>query len=71
MRWWRRHHDERERARERAHARADEALAQTDAQLQEARERDAHGWGLADRIRQMRDRNHLGEAIEDAIRGER
>lgn len=53
---------------EQGHARADEAAATTERKLAESRRKDADGERLADRIREMRERNHLAEAIADALR---
>lgn len=64
MRWWRRNRrDEQE-----GHARADRALRRADAAYEATRRRDEQGRRLADRIREMRERNHLAEAIEHALR---
>lgn len=62
MRWpWQQHPDDGERAR------ADEALERATERLEETRRRDEAGHRLAARIRTMRDRNHLAEAIERAL----
>ncbi|MCP9947290.1 DUF7620 family protein [Actinomadura madurae] len=63
MRWpWKQTHpDDGEQAR------ADEALERTSEGLAETRRRDEAGYRLAERIRAMRERNHLAEAIEKAL----
>lgn len=64
MRWPRpwRHRDHE------AHERADEALRESSARRAETERRDRTFLPKADRIRQMRERNHLAEAIEAALR---
>jgi hypothetical protein len=62
MRWPWRHRDEQ------GHARADAALERTREKREASRRKDAAGARLADRIRQMREANHLAEAIERALR---
>ncbi|WP_242890827.1 DUF7620 family protein [Actinomadura litoris] len=62
MRWpWQRQPDETERAR------AELALERTSERLEETRRRDEAGHRLAERIRQMRQRNHLSDAISRAF----
>lgn len=62
MRWPWRHRDDA------GHERADEALRQTAERREEQQERDDKFLPLADRIRRMRERNHLAEAVERALR---
>lgn len=65
MRWpWRNRNDG---AHE--HERADEALRRTSRRRAEQEERDEAFLPVADRIREMRRRNHLAEAVEQALRG--
>lgn len=62
MKWpWHRH-DQGE------HERAEEALRRTRGRRQEQERRDDRFLPVADRIRRMRERNHLAEAIESALR---
>lgn len=63
MRWRRRHtgRDERER-------RAEQALQETRERAEDTRQRDARARRLAETIRAMRERNHLAEAVEAALR---
>lgn len=63
MRWPWRHRDDG------AHERADEALRRTSRRREEQEERDEAFLPVADRIREMRRRNHLAEAVEQALRG--
>lgn len=51
------------------HERADEALRRTSRRREEQEERDGAFLPVADRIRRMRERNHLAEAVERALRG--
>lgn len=53
------------------HDRAEEALRRTARRREEQQERDEGFLPLADRIRRMRERNHLAEAVEQALRGGR
>ncbi|NEA22597.1 DUF7620 family protein [Actinomadura bangladeshensis] len=48
-------------------ARAEAALERTSERLEETRRRDEAGHRLAEKIRAMRERNHLAEAIERAL----
>jgi hypothetical protein len=51
-----------------AHDRAEEALRRTSRRREEQEQRDDAFLPLADRIREMRERNHLAESIEAALR---
>jgi hypothetical protein len=63
MRWpW----DHREQAEQ--EQRAEQALKETKKRVAETRQRDARARHLAETIRQMRQRNHLAEAVEAALR---
>lgn len=62
MRWPWRHRDEA------GHDRAEEALRKTAERRAEQRHRDEGFLPVADRIREMRRRNHLAEAVEAALR---
>lgn len=53
------------------HDRAEEAIRQTRRRREEQQERDEGFLPLAVRIRRMRERNHLAEAVEQALRGGR
>jgi hypothetical protein len=62
MRWPWRHRDEG------GHERAEEALRRTRERRREQERRDGRFGPVADRIREMRERNHLAEAVEAALR---
>jgi hypothetical protein len=62
MRWPWRHRDDG------GHERADRAVAQARERRREQQARDEGFLPLADRIRRMRERNHLAEAVEQALR---
>ena len=62
MRWPWRHRDDA------GHEAADEAIERTARRREEQQVRDEAFLPLADRIREMRRRNHFAEAVEQALR---